>query len=190
MNRARWERVQSLFHEALARPAAERRPFLEHEAGPDPELIADVLGMLAQDEGQGSVLDRGVAAAAQVIIGRLDEAMLGRQLFGPYRLQRILGEGGMGVVYLADRADLGTQAAIKILPDAWLSPARRERFLAEQRTLAQLNDPGIARLYDADTLPDGTPWFAMEYVDGLPLTEWCRTHQSSVEERLGLFRRV
>ena len=80
----------------------------------------------------------------------------------------MLGEGGMGVVYLAEREDLGTLAAIKLLRDAWLSPARRERFASEQRTLAQLNHPSIARLYDADTLPDGTPWFVMEYVEGCP----------------------
>ncbi|MEO8139578.1 MAG: serine/threonine-protein kinase [Gemmatimonadota bacterium] len=190
MNRARWDRLQALFQEALELSPDERRTFVEQEAGADPELIADVLGMLEADQGDDSLLDRGLGAAAQVTVGRLDEAMLGRQLFGPYRLLRILGEGGMGVVYLADRADLGSQAAVKILPDAWLSPARRERFLAEQRTLAQLNDPGIARLYDADTLPDGTPWFAMEFVDGLPLTQWCRAHRGTVAERLLLFRTV
>ncbi len=190
MNRARWDRVQSLFHDALALPAEERPGFVERSAGADPELVADVLGMLAQDARRSTLIDQGVGAAAEAVIGRLDDALLGRQLFGPYRLIRILGEGGMGVVYLADRADLGSQAAIKILPDAWLSPARRERFLAEQRTLAQLNDPGIARLFDADTLPDGTPWFAMEYVDGLPITQWCRRHQSTLPERLRLFRTV
>ena len=110
--------------------------------------------------------------------------------FGPYRITSMLGEGGMGVVYLAERADLGSQAAIKILRDAWLSPARRERFAAEQRTLAQLNHPSIARLYDADTLPDGTPWFVMEYVEGVPLTEYCDTHASPIAERLRLFREV
>ena len=66
--------------------------------------------------------------------------------------------------------------AIKILRDAWLSPARRERFASEQRTLAQLKHPSIARLYDAETLPDGTPWFVMEYVEGVPITEYCRAH--------------
>ncbi|MBK7922294.1 MAG: tetratricopeptide repeat protein [Gemmatimonadetes bacterium] len=190
MNRARWDRVQALFHEALPLPDGERRAFLEDAAEGDEALVGDVLGMLAQDARGDSILDRGVGPAAEAVIGRLDEAMLGRQLFGPYRLLRILGEGGMGVVYLADRADLGSQAAIKILPDAWLSPGRRERFLAEQRTLAQLNDPGIARLYDADTLPDGTPWFAMEFVDGEPLTAWCRSHQCGIRERLALFRTV
>jgi serine/threonine-protein kinase len=96
------------------------------------------------------------------------------QRFGPYRLIRPLGEGGMAVVYLARRDDLGSVAAIKVLRDAWLSPTRRERFAAEQRTLALLIHPSIARLYDADTLPDGTPWFVMEYVEGVPLTAYCR----------------
>src|SRR5688572_3584109 len=102
----------------------------------------------------------------------------------------MLGEGGMGVVYLAERGDLGSKAAIKIRRDAWLSPARRERFAVEQRTLAQLNHPSIARLYDADTLPDGTPWFVMEYVEGVPLTAFCDTHASTIPERLRLFRDV
>jgi eukaryotic-like serine/threonine-protein kinase len=76
------------------------------------------------------------------------------------------------------------------LRDAWLSPARRERFANEQRTLAQLNHPSIARLYDADALPDGTPWFVMEYVEGVPLTEYCTTHACTIRERLTLFREV
>jgi serine/threonine protein kinase len=96
----------------------------------------------------------------------------------------------MGVVYLAERPDLGSRVAIKVLRDAWLSPARRNRFAAEQRTLAQLNHPGIARLYDADTLADGTPWFVMEYVEGVPLTEYCAAHQRTIEQRLALFRAV
>ena len=96
----------------------------------------------------------------------------------------------MGVVYLAERDDLGTVAAIKILRDAWLSPSRRERFASEQRTLAQLNHPFIARLYDAGTLADGTPWFVMEYVEGTPLTEYCRAHATSVVGRVRLFRDV
>src|SRR5438445_12926445 len=96
----------------------------------------------------------------------------------------------MGVVYLAEREDLGSVAAIKILRDAWLSPDRRERFASEQRTLAQLNHPSIARLYDADTLPDGTPFFVMEYVEGVPLTEYCRSRECTVPEVLSLFRSV
>lgn len=96
----------------------------------------------------------------------------------------------MGVVYLARRPDLDSLAAIKLLRDAWLSPARRERFAAEQRTLAQLHHPSIAQLFDAGALPDGTPWFVMEYVEGVTLTDYCRTHATSLEGRLELFRAV
>ena len=119
-----------------------------------------------------------------------DLGALPRTEFGPYRLEAVLGEGGMGVVYLAERSDLGSRAAIKILRDAWLSPARRERFTSEQRTLAQLHHPAIAQLYDADVLPDGTPWFAMEYVEGVPLTEYSRSRVQSISDRLRLFRAV
>ncbi len=71
-----------------------------------------------------------------------------------------------------------------------MSPARREQFASEQRILAHFDHPCIARFYDADTLPDGTPWLAMEYVDGISLTEYCLEHQCSLQERLTLFRSV
>ncbi|MGH7711819.1 MAG: serine/threonine-protein kinase [Gemmatimonadaceae bacterium] len=107
--------------------------------------------------------------------------------FLPYRITAPLGEGGMGVVFLAEREDVGMQVAIKLLRDAWFWPARRQRFADEQRTLAQFSHPGIARPYDARTLSDGTPWFVMESVDGVPLTEYCTTQQCSIEQRLHLF---
>jgi serine/threonine-protein kinase len=96
----------------------------------------------------------------------------------------------MGVVYRAVRDDIGQEAAIKLLRDATLSPARRERFAAEQRTLAQLRHPAIAQLHAADTLPDGTPWFAMELVEGVPLTAWVATHSPPLHERLRLLRDI
>ncbi len=150
MDAARWERVQTIFHEVADLPQPAQR----------------------------ALLDAAIPAAFL------------NQDFGPYRIRNVLGQGGMGVVYLAEREDLGSVAAIKILRDAWLSPERRERFASEQRTLAQLNHPAIARLYDASTLPDGTPWFVMEYVEGVPLTTFCEEHASSITERLRLFRAV
>jgi eukaryotic-like serine/threonine-protein kinase len=190
MDTARWERVQTLFHAAADLSTGERGTFLKDACQDDETLVADVVAMLEEDASGASVLDRDVANLAHSIIGGGDPPSIAAREFGPYRIGRLLGEGGMGVVYLAERDDLGSLAAIKILRDAWLSPARRERFRSEQRTLAQLNHPSIARLYDADTLPDGTPWFAMEYVEGLPLTGYCRQHQSSVRDRLQLFRSV
>ena len=189
MDAARWERIQRLFHDALERPADARRAYLEAASAGDTALVGEVLRMLAADVGTATPLDRGLAAVAEQVL-RVDTAELPTTDFGPYRITKLLGEGGMGVVYLARRADLGSVAAIKILRDAWLSPARRDRFAAEQRTLAQLHHPSIAQLHDADSLPDGTPWFVMEYVEGVPLTEYCREHGTSIEGRLELFRAV
>ena len=191
MDSSRWQRIQALFHDAADLPRSEQRVFLRAACGDDQELLADVLVMLEEDaRGSPSLLDRDVAQLAHQILEAAPPPGSAFKEIGPYRIQEMLGEGGMGVVYRAVRDDLGNQVAIKILRDAWLSPARRERFASEQRTLAQLNHPGIARLYDADTLADGTPWFAMEYVEGVPLTEYCRQQQSSIKARLQLFRSV
>jgi len=190
MDKIRWERIQALFHEAADLPPAEQDAFLTSACDWDAELVEEVRSMLREDWHQVSVLDRGMAELAHNVFAKTNPDHLHTQNFGPYRLIRLLGEGGMGTVYLAERTDLGTQVAIKVLRDAWLSPARRERFAAEQRTLAQLNHPSIARLYDADALPDGTPWFSMEYVEGTPITEYCSLQHCSVEQRLQLFRSV
>jgi serine/threonine-protein kinase len=190
MNAERWERVQSLFHAAADLPADEQRTFLIDRCGDDMSLVDDTLALLGEDAKSGSLLDRGVASVAEKVFRETTTYTPTSDRFGPYRVTRLLGEGGMGVVYLAERDDLGSLAAVKILRDAWVSPARRERFAAEQRTLAQLNHPLIARLYDADTLADGTPWFVMEYVEGVPLTEYCAASATTLRGRLSLFRSV
>src|ERR1700723_2684126 len=190
MDSAHWKQVQDLFHAAADLPAPEQRAFLKNACGGNDALAAEVLALLAEDSQGSSLLDRNVAHVAGQVFDESSAPSFSFKEFGPYRIKQMLGEGGMGVVYLAERTDLGTQVAVKVLRDAWLSPARRERFASEQRTLAQLNHPSIARLYDADTLEDGTPWFVMEYVDGIPITQYCREHACSVERRLRLFRLV
>ena len=183
MDPARFERVQELFHVAVQLTGAERDQFL---AGVEGELREELASLLAEDDGPSSLMDRGAAIAS---VEEIPEELLAKA-FGPNRLEKLPGEGGMGLVFLGRRDDLGSLAAIKVLRDAWLSPERRARFLAEQRALAELRHPSIAMLYDADTLPDGTPWFAMEYVAGLPLTEYCEGRASDLRERLRLFRCV
>ena len=190
MDSGRWQQIQSLFHDAADLPPAGQRSFLEAACGDDKELVVEILAMLHQDAKSESLLDRDLADVARETFAKAASGSPIGKDFGPYRILKLLGEGGMGVVYLAERTDLGTHVAVKVLRDAWLSPARRERFASEQRTLAQLNHPSIARLYDADTLEDGTPWFVMEYVDGVPLTQYCRERKCSVTQRLHLFRAV
>ncbi len=187
MDAARWHRIQAIFHGATELPPGERDAFVGAESAGDVELADRVRRMLEADRVGGSIVDEPLSTVASRL---LSELIPSDAAFGPYRVERLLGEGGMGVVYLAERSDLQSRAAVKVLRDAWLSPARRERFAAEQRMLAQLNHPGIARLYDAGTLADGTPWIAMEYVDGLSLTQYCRQQRCSLRERLRLFREV
>jgi eukaryotic-like serine/threonine-protein kinase len=187
MDAIRWERIQSLFHDALERPAAERLPFLQAAASTEPDLVRDVLALLEEDARGTSLLDRELPHVAHDV---LDGSVPVVNRIGPYRIRSVLGQGGMGVVYLAGRDDLGSLAAIKILRDASLSPARRERFAVEQRTLARMNHPSIARLYDADVLADGTPYFVMEYVEGEPLTDYCTARALPLADRLRLFLTV
>jgi serine/threonine-protein kinase len=190
MDSARWQRIQDLFHEVADLPEAEQQSLLSRQCAEDPALLAEVMNLLREDAAGNSLLERDVAQVAEEVLGSCAAPAPPFERFGPYHILRTLGAGGMGIVYLVEREDLGSVVAIKILRDAWVSPARRERFSAEQRTLAQLNHPFIARLYDADTSSDGTPFFAMEYVEGVPLTAYCQEHRSTVKERIELFRKV
>ena len=187
---ARWARIQELFHLVADLAPDTRRALLDVECGDDAGLRQAVESLLAGDASGATLLDGDVARVAQSLLPDARSIPIPDGACGPYRLVRVLGEGGMGVVYLAERRDLSSVAAIKILRDAWLSPARRERFVLEQRTLAQLNHPAIARLYDAGTLDDGTPWIAMEYVEGESFGEYCRRLALPVRDRLQLMRAV
>jgi serine/threonine-protein kinase len=220
LDRERWDRIQQVFHDVVDLPADERTASLELACQGDEDLKRAIAELLAQDKTGGSIIDRDVDAVADRLFSDSGAAATGTfapshprtfapshprtlapshprtlapshpRTFGPYRVIQRLGEGGMGVVYLAEREDVGQRAAVKVLRDLWLSPESRVRFAGEQRTLARLNHPSIAKLYDADTLADGTPWFAMEYVEGISLTQYCWQHGCSTRERLRLFRDV
>ncbi len=169
MDSARWDQIVDLFHDALARPESDRYAFLAAACGNDMELMSAVGAMLKRDSRGASILDRGLPDIAYRMVGAPIKTLPFQEV-GPYRLIRILGEGGMGVVGLAEREDTGRPVAIKFLLHAEMSAARREGFAREIKTLAKLKHPFIARLYDAGTLADGTPWFVMEYVEGTRLT--------------------
>ena len=188
MDSARWEHIQSIFHEVVDLDAADRQARLVALCGEDLTLRREVEAMIDGDTRGAPIVDRTLGGVAGDLVGARHP--LPTHTFGAYRLTAFLGEGGMGVVYRGERADLDGVAAIKVLRDAGLSPARRERFLAEQRTLAQLSHPGIARLFDAGTLGDGTPWIAMELVDGLPLDAFCSSRNLGLADRLRLLRDV
>jgi serine/threonine-protein kinase len=182
---ARWDKAQAVFYEALEQEPRRRHAFVESACAGDPALRDDVLALLDEDAREDSPLDHSPERLAAHLLSSNPAPAI-----GPYTILSTAGRGGMGIVYLGQREDLGSRAAIKILPNAWLSASRRERFHAEQRTLSRLIHPSIARLYDAGVLPDGTPWFAMEWVDGQPVTSYCHHHQCSLQQRLDLFRQI
>src|SRR3989442_4840873 len=111
MDSTRWERIQALFHAAADQPAPQRLSFLKSASGGDEQLIADVLALLEEDARGSSLLDHGVAQVAGQMLGQAAAPPLPRE-FGPYRMREVLGKGGMGVVYLAEREDLGSLVAI------------------------------------------------------------------------------
>ena len=196
-DRARFERLDELFHAALALPARERSAFLTSACEGDAQLRADVERLLAVDEEEGAgfrnlsgeVADLALEALEDHAREREARSWVGRTV-GPYRIVERLGQGGMGVVYLAERADVGRRVALKVVRGALAAPELERRFLLERRVLARLEHPGIARLVDAGVEPDGTPWLAMDLIDGRPVTRYCDEQGLGPVERLRLFLQV
>ena len=179
---ARWARIEALFEAALALPPPDRAAFLDREAEGDAALRDEVAALLAVDVEAGAFFER---AAREITVAALS---VGDRV-GPYRITGVLGEGGMGTVFRAERADgaFDRTVALKVLR-AGRGDVRR--FLAERRVLARLDHPGIARLYDGGLTDEGRPYFAMELVEGEPITDYAARHALSVDDRLALFAQV
>ena len=179
--REAFRRADAVFDAALDLPAHERAAFVQRTCSGDAELRAAVERLLLAHERSEEFLAAPVAGLA---------APAPPERVGPYRVVRELGRGGMGTVYLAERDDdqqFRQRVALKLVRGTLASEWVHQRFLAERRILASLEHPHVARLYDGGTAPDGTPWFAMEYVEGEPLDGYCESRGLSVEQRLRLF---
>jgi eukaryotic-like serine/threonine-protein kinase len=184
------QRLARIFGEALERPAAERRAFLDVACADAPELRAEAESLLAAHEQAGDFMDELDTAPAAALLDAATgpEPAAGQQV-GPYRLLREVGRGGMGVVYLAERVEGGFEqrAAIKLVKRGMDTDAILRRFLRERQILAGLEHASVARLLDGGVTDDGQPYFAMEYVDGEPLTAYCEKRALGIEARLRLF---
>jgi serine/threonine protein kinase len=180
-----WQRLQALFADSCDLPASQRDAFIARADGSD-GLRRHLAGMLASDTDARVRLARVIEEAARMAAPA--ERWSGRR-FGAYRAVREIGRGGMGVVLEAVRDDVHKRVAVKIAPWASNVALIRERFRLEGQILAALEHPNIARFLDAGT-EDDVPFVVMEYVEGVPITEYCATRQLGVRERLDLFRRV
>ena len=187
----RFQRVKEIFGELAGLTAAERAARLDAACGGDEELRAEVERLLEGHDQADDSVQRAIGQAASDILDSPAGSGVGR-VFGPWRLTRLIARGGMGAVYLAERADGAWEqhAAVKLINAAMMSPLARRRFNDERRILARLQHPNIARLIDGGTTADGEPWLAMEYVAGEPVDEYCRSRQLNIPARLALFRKV
>jgi serine/threonine protein kinase/tetratricopeptide (TPR) repeat protein len=169
-------------------PASEREAYLESVCS-DSELRREVLALLNAEADADIYLDQ---LSGDLSLPRpLSFDLTGKRI-GSYRLLRKIGRGGMGVVYEAERVDgaFDQRVALKLLTLALAGAEGRKRFTAERQILAGLEHPAIARIVDGGVAEDETPWFAMEYVDGLPIDEFCDANRLSIPERLDLFLQV
>lgn len=189
MTPAEWSTVKEILSGALECPPVERSAFLEKACGRDPALRRRVDALIEADERAWSMLEAPAAASSSLAALRLPVA---GERVGAYELLSELGHGGMGVVFLARRADdqFEKKVAIKLARSGIAGDSLERRFRAERQIVAGLDHPNIARLLDGGSTPDGRLYFVMEYVEGQPLTRWCQAHPLGTRERLEIFLEV
>lgn len=190
-----WENVWEIFEEVVDMPAAERDAFLDRVCADRPSVRRAVEGMLDADKTtEGAFFDRPVLGDREETPGPTPRGIPAGipKHFGPYTLQHKVGEGGMSSVFLALRDDdaYRRQVVVKIIRPGMETEHLVQRLRIERQILAGLDHPNIAHLLDGGSTPDGTPYFVMEYVDGVPVDTFCEHGELSVEERLRLFLKI
>lgn len=186
--RDRLEKIKEILEDALELPPADREMFVRSACGGDESVYREVASLLAHESdeppwAEGPLLVPGEAAEGE------GEGPAPGQWIGPYRVERLIGTGGMGSVVLAIREDLKKKVALKVV-HARLSGELIRRFHIERQIVAQLEHPNIARLLDGGTAADGRPFFVMELVDGEPIDVWCDRRDLGIRERLQLVLQI
>ena len=168
-----WPKIKEIVGEALERAPSERPAFLDHACALNPELRTEVESLLAAHA------DAGGLSESPWSDDQLAEVAQESKTIGPYQLVRVLGVGGMGQVWLAEQTEpVRRRVALKLIRAGMFDSAIVQRFQSERQSLAIMEHPAIAKVFDAGTTPEGQPYFAMEYVEGLPITEYCDRRNS------------
>ena len=194
LNAERWSRIAELFAHAVELEPGKREDFLDSACGGDTELREYIQDLLQEDPAVEAIVERTIISTVRDAFGddtSQSEQMKG-QMIGPYRVDRLLGSGGMGMVYLAQRADeqFDQQVAIKLGRHRLVDPQTELRLRHERQFLADLDHPNIARLFDGGTTDDGVPYLVMEHIDGVRLDMYCDLHRLNIAERLRLFQTI
>jgi eukaryotic-like serine/threonine-protein kinase len=184
----RWDQVKELFALALERDPDERTSFLRQACAGDDSLRTEIESLLSSFDGAATFLEDCPAAD---LLSAQSRALAGKKI-GAYRVLREIGQGGMAVVYLGERDDQNyrKQVAIKMVKPGIDTEQVLDRFRNERQTLAALDHSNIVKLLDGGSSEDGSPYLVMEYVEGLPIDQYCDLHKISIDDRLRLFRQV
>lgn len=190
----RYHQIKELFQSAIELEADARAEFLSEACGDDISLKAEVELMLAASEEAESFIEVPAYQLAENFTTKkvLPQDPTAGSFIGHYKIIREIGEGGMGAVYLAVRADdqYKKRVAIKLIKGGANNSYLRRRFLSERQILASLDHPNIAKLLDGGTTEDGSPYIVMDYIEGLPINEYCDNNKLSTVDRLKLFRQI
>jgi serine/threonine protein kinase len=174
-------RISSIVNEALRRLPDERSAYLDSACAGEPEMRAQAASLIEASSGP----------TQNPCATTVAEAQTQRETIGPYRLVRVLGMGGMGEVWLAEqREPVRRLVALKLIRAGMYDDSVVQRFRSERQSLALMNHPAIAKVFDAGTTSNGQPYFAMEFVDGPSITEYCDGKKLGIRERLELFIQV
>ena len=177
---------ETLFHLALEQPVAERAAFLEKMCGDDHVLRQRVASLLHAAENPGDFLGQPPVKLQATVDETPPEGPGSR--IGPYKLLQQIGEGGMGIVFMAEQQEpVRRMVAVKVIKPGMDTRQVIARFEAERQALALMDHPNIAKVLDAGTTASGRPYFVMELVKGVPLTKYCDEHRLSPKARLELF---
>jgi serine/threonine protein kinase len=193
MTPERWQQIDAIVAEALQyRNGSERGAFIDRACAGDQSIRNEVESLLSHEADAEPFVAGVVQEAAQQFARSNKLGLEAGERLGAYRILREIGRGGMGTVYLAERADdqFRKQVAIKLVTRGMDTADLLRRFRHERQILARLDHPYIARLLDGGSSEDGRPYLVMEYVEGIPITKYCAEHNLSTRARVELFRKV
>lgn len=192
MTPQKWQQIKDVFQSAIEIDSGRRSSFLREACRGDGELRNEVERLIVLHEQAGEFIETpAVDLTVALFNEEPDQSVIGKRV-GHYDVVREIGQGGMGAVYLGVRADDQYQkrVAIKLVKQGMDSAGILRRFRTERQILAGLDHPNIARLLDGGTTDEGLPYFVMDYIEGLPIDDYCDTNRLTTAERLTLFRRV
>lgn len=193
MNPTRWAKISEIVETALEKNETERSAYLTQVCGEDTGLRHEIESLLSfESTGEPDIFDQNqLKAFLSDENDTVTNSYIGKQI-GKYKTIRLLGEGGMGAVFLAERTDgeFEQQVAVKLLKQGFVSKLSLNRFISERQILARLHHRYIAQLLDGGTTDEGLPYLIMEYIEGLPLLDYCRQHNLGLRERLELFQKI